>query len=290
MKETDHRKNYQKEVKNALQMLEAGVREMFESERYEEYIQALARFHNYSFNNALLIAMQRPDATAVASFTTYRKMKIHIKKGEKGIKILCPVPYTKQVHEVNGDGEEQIKVVPQMRFKIGYVFDIAQTDGKLPSIVEPPTENSDALRGAVDALICTDQISYDEALRNGGANGFYNLIDGSIHLKPDMSDLMTLRCLVHEKAHKHLHGQKDGLSRQTREIEAEATSAVVMACLGYYTKVRQYSDGYIAGWSREKSTKELLESAARIMEASKSLLNWITSSCSLTVMEGEIAA
>lgn len=251
-------------AKEAIQLLESGVQEMFNSEKYKDYLKFYSRLHNYSFNNCILIYSQFPTATAVASYRTWKSMKINVKKGEKGIKVLVPIPYKKETK----DGEEE----EHLWFKVGNVFDISQTDGELPKLGKELMEDSEMLDQLVERLIIESHgtISYDFSLTGETTNGYCN--SEGIKLRPGMSSLQTFKTLMHEKAHSILHVGKQ-IDRKTAELEAESTAFVVCSMMGFNTE--EYSFGYVVGWAQDKSVIELHKSLTVIEKTSREILDWV---------------
>ena len=209
------------QVREITDKLEQGIKELFESERFKEYLRTMSKFYNYSFNNTLLIAMQKPEATLVAGYTAWqRNFDRHVMKGEKGIRILAPAPYKTQMEMekidpktqkpvLDADGKPVTEMVEVMRpaFKVVSVFDVSQTEGKeLPDIVV------DELKGTVE-----NYTAFFEALRqispvpigfediSGGAKGYYHLEDRRIAIQKGMSEIQTVKTAIHEIAHAKLH-------------------------------------------------------------------------------------
>ena len=209
------------QVREITDKLEQGIKELFESERFKEYLRTMSKFYNYSFNNTLLIAMQKPEATLVAGYTAWqRNFDRHVMKGEKGIRILAPAPYKTQMEMekidpktqkpvLDADGKPVTEMVEVMRpaFKVVSVFDVSQTEGKeLPDIVV------DELKGTVE-----NYTAFFEALRqispvpigfediSGGAKGYYHLEDRRIAIQEGMSEIQTVKTAIHEIAHAKLH-------------------------------------------------------------------------------------
>lgn len=275
------------QLHKAVKSLETEVDAMFKSGRFEEYLKMLSQFHNYSFNNVILAFAQNPRITRIASRSTWKKVGMVVRKGETPIQVFCPVPteVTRLVTETGRDGKTVKREVTQQRtaFKIGYVYDIAQCDGELPTLVDVPQNNSKAVRQAViDMMKRDNSILFDPELISGQVNGFFSPASGEIHLKPYMTGLQTFRCLCHELAHRQLHGihaPKD-ISREQEEIEAEAVSFLVCSSLGMEETI-SYSAGYIATWSKERSTKELMACIGRVEKAAKDILELITNNTDL---------
>ena len=291
------------ESKNAQQVreitdkLEQGIKELFESERFKEYLRTMSKFYNYSFNNTLLIAMQKPEATYVAGYTSWqRNFDRQVMKGEKGIKILAPAPYKAQEeHEkidpltqkpvIGADGKAVTETVEVLRpaFKVVSVFDVSQTDGKeLPDIIV------DELKGTVenyeaffDALKQESPVPISFEDIPGGAKGFFSPVESRIAIQEGMSEIQTVKTAIHEIAHAKLHAVKpdekaapeDKKDRHTKEVEAESVAYTV--CQRYGIETSDYSFGYIAGWSSGKETKELKSSLDTIRKTAAEMIEGI---------------
>ena len=285
-------------LKEITDRLEQGITELFDSERYKEYLRVMSKFHNYSFNNTLLIAMQKPDASLVAGFTAWKnQFQRNVKKGEKGIKIIAPSPFKiKQETEkidpqtqkpmIGRDGkpvtEEKEITIPA--YKVVSVFDVSQTEGK-----ELPDIAVDALTGDVEqysdffaALEKTSPVPIGFEKIEGGAHGYYHLEDKRIALDEDMSELQTLKTAIHEIAHAKLHDidlnapkdeQQPRVDRRTREVEAESVAYTV--CQHYGLDTSDYSFGYVAGWSSGRELAELKSSLETIRSAAADIINSI---------------
>ena len=242
----------------------------------------MSKFHNYSFNNTLLIAMQRPDATLVAGFNAWKdKHGRMVKKGEKGIKILAPYKY-KVDAEPEQEGEES-KTIERTGFKPTYVFDVSQTEGKeLPSIAVSElsgdvNEYNKFLRAL--RIICPVPIDFEDI--QDGSKGYFSDSENRIAIKKGMSQTQTIKTLVHETAHAMLHSStaenKDNpTDRRTKEVEAESIAFTV--CKKYGLDTEDYSFGYIAGWSSGKDTKELKASLERIKDTADKMITGIDKS------------
>jgi antirestriction protein ArdC len=265
--------------------LEAGIKGLFDSGQYAAYLKTLSKFHNYSFNNCILIAMQRPDATHIAGYTAWQQnFKRQVMKGEKGIKIIAPSPYKmrkeqEQIDPTSGsvvvgkDGKplmEEVEVkVPA--FKIATVFDISQTDGEpLPEIgVNELTGDVDKYSDFFKALEKSSPVPISIEEIASGAKGYYEQVDKRIAIQGGMSELQTLKTAIHEIAHARLHdidknAPKDvpRPDRDTREVEAESVAFTV--CAHYGLDTSDYSFGYIAGWSGDKEMDALKQSLETI--------------------------
>ena len=285
-------------LKEITDRLEQGITELFDSERYKEYLRVMSKFHNYSFNNTLLIAMQKPDASLIAGFTAWKnQFQRNVKKGEKGIKIIAPSPFKiKQETEkidpqtqkpvIGRDGkpvtEEKEITIPA--YKVVSVFDVSQTEGK-----ELPDIAVDALTGDVErysdffaALEKTSPVPIGFEKIEGGAHGYYHLEDKRIALDEGMSELQTLKTAIHEIAHAKLHNidlnapkddQQPRVDRRTREVEAESVAYTV--CQHYGLDTSDYSFGYVAGWSSGRELAELKSSLETIRSAAADIINSI---------------
>lgn len=284
------------ELDETLKRLEQGVRDVFTSENYLEYLRFFAKMHNYSFNNTILILSQLPTASFCASYQTWKSLKCPVKKGQKGLSILVPIPY-KQEQSVtckdkngqtiyNSDGSKQTEkiYVERICFRIGKVFDISQTAGELPTLAHELYGNNDGFAKAITELMENPDIviAYDNDLIGTNTNGYYHVAEHRIALKSGMSINQTMKTLIHERAHSILH-TKDGnhYTRNEAEVQAESTAFVVSEVLGLDTS--DYSFGYIAGWSNGKDLKELQQSLSIIEKTSREILTWITDNCSLSI-------
>ena len=285
-------------LKEITDRLEQGITELFESERYKEYLRVMSKFHNYSFNNTLLIAMQKPDASLVAGFSSWKNnFGRSVMKGEKGIKIIAPSPFTvKQEVEktdpqtgkpvIGKDGkpvteEKEIKVPA---YKVVSVFDVSQTEGReLPDIaVDELTGDVDRFKDFFAALEQASPVPVGFEKIEGGAHGYYHLEEKRIAIDEGMSDLQTLKTAIHEIAHAKLHDidlnapkeeQKPRVDRRTREVEAESVAYTV--CQHYGLDTSDYSFGYVAGWSSGKELAELRGSLETIRSTAAEMINAI---------------
>ena len=295
------------QVREITDKLEQGIKELFESERFKEYLRTMSKFYNYSFNNTLLIAMQKPEATYVAGYTSWqRNFDRQVLKGEKGIKILAPAPYKAQEERekidpltqkpvIGTDGKAVTETVEVLRpaFKVVSVFDVSQTDGKeLPDIIV------DELKGTVenyeaffDALkqVSPVPISFEDI--PGGAKGFFSPVESRIAIQEGMSEIQTVKTAIHEIAHAKLHAFKpdekaapeDKKDRHTKEVEAESVAYTV--CQRYGIETSDYSFGYIAGWSSGKETKELKSSLDTIRMTAAEMIEGIDAKLKVLLAE-----
>lgn len=289
------------EMDQALETLENGVKEVFTSENYRNYLKFFSQFHNYSFNNVIMILSQYPTASKVASFKTWNKLGLKVKKGSKGIKILVPIPYSYTKEEVVTDEFNQVKYdkngnkvieeteVKGLTFRLGNVFDISQVDGEVPTLTNELQDNPKQLEKAIESLIrtSTTPINYDYSLNSQTAYGYYSLIEKAIYLRADLSSMHTFKTLIHEKAHSMLHNKdQHNYTREEAEVQAESIAFVVCNCLGFNTS--EYSFGYIASWSKNKELKELKTSLKVIAETSNEILKWIEESTDLKSVESNL--
>ena len=254
-------------MKEITDRLETGIQELFDSDRYKAYLTTMAKFHNYSFNNTLLIAMQ--GGQLVAGFNKW-KDTFHrtVKKGEKGIKILAPAPYKvkqkmekldeqgKPILDKDGKPLTEEKAVQIPAFKVVSVFDVSQTEGEpLPSIAV--NELSGSVQDYQDFFKALEQaspvpIGFEDI--EGGAHGYFHLLDNRIAIQEGMSQLQTIKTAIHEIAHAKLHAidpndpeQTNRPDSRTREVQAESVAYAV--CQHYGLDTSEYSFGYVAGWS-----------------------------------------
>lgn len=272
--------------------LEDGLKEIFDSDKYKNYLNTMAKFHNYSVNNTLLINQQKPDATLVAGFDSWaRNFGRHVKKGERGIKIIAPAPYMvkkeKQIVDpktgeklFNPDGtpkttEVEVKIPV---FKVSYVYDISQTYGKeLPTLGVAELGNTvDRAKDYIDSLKKVSPVPIEFGVTNGDSKGFYSPSNQSITIKDGMSDAQTIKTMVHEISHAKLHNpealKKEGKRKSKGTIEMEAESVAYIVCQHFGIDTSDYSFGYIAGWSEGKGTEELKESMQSIRETSSEMI------------------
>ena len=295
------------QVREITDKLEQGIKELFESERFKEYLRTMSKFYNYSFNNTLLIAMQKPEATYVAGYTSWqRNFDRQVMKGEKGIKILAPAPYKAQEERekidpltkkpmIDADGKAVTETVEVLRpaFKVVSVFDVSQTDGKeLPDIIV------DELKGTVenyeaffDALKQESPVPISFEDIPGVAKGFFSPVESRIAIQEGMSEIQTVKTAIHEIAHAKLHAVKpdekaapeDKKDRHTKEVEAESVAYTV--CQRYGIETSDYSFGYIAGWSSGKETKELKSSLDTIRKTAAEMIEGIDAKLKVLLAE-----
>ena len=292
-----------KDMDSIMQSLESGVEELFTSNRYQEFLKTMAKFHNYSFNNTMLIAMQRPDATLVTSYKNWQSMGRQVMKGEKGITIIAPAPYKKMKEKevldenqrpiMGTDGKpktEQVEVtVPH--FKAVTVFGIAQTSGEpiqtlAPELLTAAVQDFDSFMQAIQK-ISPVPIRFDEIDDN--ANGYYHNADKEIVIKKGLSESQTLKTAIHETVHAKLHDREimESLGvekdRLTKEVEAESVAYCVCSSFGLDTS--DYSFPYIAGWSSSREMKEMKASMDVIRKTAGEMIDQLTEKLEIILEE-----
>lgn len=292
-----------KDMDSIMQSLESGVEELFTSNRYQEFLKTMAKFHNYSFNNTMLIAMQRPDATLVTSYKNWQSMGRQVMKGEKGITIIAPAPYKKMKEKevldenqrpiMGTDGKpktEKVEVtVPH--FKAVTVFDIAQTSGEpiqtlAPELLTAAVQDFDSFMQAIQKISLVP-IRFDEI--DGNANGYYHNADKEIVIKKGLSESQTLKTAIHETAHAKLHDKEimESLGvekdRLTKEVEAESVAYCVCSSFGLDTS--DYSFPYIAGWSSSREMKEMKASMDVIRKTAGEMIDQLTEELEIILEE-----
>lgn len=290
-------KTQKEQLEEITARLEQGILELFNSERFREYLQVMSQFHRYSLRNTILIAMQKPDATRVAGFNTWKtKFGRTVKKGEKGIRILAPAPKKiKQEQEkfdpktklpiIGEDGEpvreEKEIVIP--RYKIVSVFDVSQTEGKeLPDIaVDELTGSVERYEDFFAALKAVSPFPITFAAIPGRSHGYCDCMSQCIVVDEGMSELQTLKTTIHEIAHAKLHDtsidakteKQTQLDRQTKEVQAKSVAYTV--CQHYGLDTSEYSFGYVVGWSSGKTLPELKSSVEVIHRAAAEIISGI---------------
>ncbi len=260
-------------TRSYIEELDAGVKELFESDRFKSYLDFLSRFHSYSINNTIAIFLQKPDASLVASYTDWKKHNRLVRHGEKGIKIIAPHVY--EVEKTDGTTAQQVG------FHIAYCFDISQTEGE--PLPESPCQPVDA--AVADGMSVLTMLSEKVAPCpveftefEGSANGYYNSAENRIVVRASLSESMKIRCLLHETAHAWLDS-KYSAERETdqhsREVRSEAVSYCCSRYLGLDTSA--YSFGYIAQWSKDKTLDELKASISAITRTADQIIKDIES-------------
>ena len=287
-------------MREIVDSIENGIKELFESDKYQQYLSTMSRFHRYSVNNTMLIYMQRPDATHVAGFNKWRdQFGRNVLKGEKGIRIIAPTPYKKKVEEIKTDPETNAPVLDadgkaiieekEIRipmFKVVSVFDVSQTAGKpLPQLAADLSGNVQQYEVFMEALRRASPVPMEIKPVARDTDGFFSIKAQSITIRAGMSEVQTVCAAVHEIAHAKLHDYEhmteladDGetilvpgeKSRNTEEVEAESISYAV--CQYYGIETGENSFGYIATWSKGKELKELRASLETINKTASELI------------------
>lgn len=291
----------QAEMDEMIERIDEGVKAVFQSEKYKEYLKFASKFTDYSARNTLLINLQRPDATLVAAYGKWKQLGRQVERGQTGIEILAPVAYkTNQVLETerpavdefgnqlyNPDGTEKMETVEKpmtgLAFKKVYVFDVSQTSGKeLPDPVTELTGDIDSARkeAVFAALKKVTGIDIEFKDIKGGAKGYYSATNNEIVIKSGMSDAQTLKTAFHEAAHNLLHDPaKDIVTnkspRNEKEVQAESVAFMVAERFGIDTS--EYSFPYIASWSDGKQLEQLKSALQEIQEAAKKISTEIES-------------
>lgn len=284
----------QKRLEEIMEKLEQGVKDVFTSEKYIKYLSTMAKFHDYSFNNILLIAMQRPDATLIAGYQAWKKnFGRNVMQGEKGIRILAPSPYKiRQIVEkkdpvtrkalIGADGkpvmEEKEVTIPA--YKVVTVFDVSQTEGKeLPTIADELTGDVEQYEDFFSALEKTSPVRIGFEKIKGSTHGYYHLEEKRIAIDEGMSELQNLKTAIHEMAHAKMHDidlnappekKSNRPGRRTREVQAESVAYVV--CQHYGLETSEYSFEYIATWSSGREVAELKDSLTVIRNTASELI------------------
>lgn len=294
----EEKKTNKQRLKDITDSIENGIKELFESDKYQQYLQTMSRFHRYSVNNQMLIYMQNPNATLVAGFNKWHdQFGRNVKKGEKGIKIIAPTPYKKKIEETKldpdtklpilDDNGNEVKVEKEIQipmFRVVSVFDVSQTAGKpLPQLASDLSGNVQNYDAFLEAIKRSSSVPITfEPISN--ADGYFSLDEQKIVICDGMSEVQTVSALLHELAHSKLHNRtkddkvqtdeqdadKPKLDRNTEEVQAESISFAV--CAYYGIKTEENSFGYIASWSNGKKLSELRESLETINKTSNIMI------------------
>ena len=280
-------------LKEITASIEDGIKELFQSESYAQYLQTMSRFHHYSVNNQVLIHMQKPDATLVAGFNKWKnQFGRNVIKGEHGIKIIAPTPFKKKIEQEKLDPDTQLpmldadgKIITEEKtiqipmYKPVTVFDVSQTEGKpLPQLAHDLSGNVANYDVFMEALRRSSPVPISIEVMGGGMDGYFDLEHQDIAIRKGMSEVQTVSAVIHEMAHALLHNRaKDTeektpeLSRSTEEVQAESISYAVCAYYGIATGDNSF--GYIASWSKDKTLSELRESLEVISKTADGLIN-----------------
>ncbi len=297
----DHDKNKDR-LKEITDSIEQGIKDLFQSDKYMEYLRTMSRFHRYSLNNTVLIAMQKPDATLVAGFNKWRdQFERNVRRGEKGIKIIAPTPFKKKIEQekldpdthapiLNPDGsivmeEKEIKIP---MYKVVSVFDVSQTEGKpLPQLASNLTGNVQQYEIFMEALRRSSPVPIGFERIADNSDGYFSLTDQRIAIREGMSEVQTVSAAIHEIAHSKLHNREQAQiaaaqgdeaaeppkpkDRRTEEVEAESISFAVCAYYGISTGENSF--GYIASWSKDKELPELRASLETINQTASGFIS-----------------
>lgn len=292
------------EMKQITEKLEKGVEELFASDKYQKFLDTMAKFPRYSINNNLLILMQKPDATLVQSYTGWKQMGRYVKKGEKGIRILAPTPFKidREQNKLDEKGQtildkdgEPVKETVQISmtgFKPVSTFDLSQTEGEpIPSLgVSELTGSVEGYASLIDAIQKASPAPIEFKDTGSAAKGYFVPAENKIVVQKEMSEIQTVKTLIHEIAHAKLHNmdvqkaREDGeQTRSSKEVEAESVAYTVCQHFGIDTS--DYSFGYVAGWSEGKELKELKASLDTIQTAASDLITSIEDNAKELVTE-----
>lgn len=288
-------KTEKQKVQEITEKLEQGIKELFESEKYKTYLNTMSKFHNYSFNNIMLIAMQKPDATLVAGFKAWQKnFDRHVKKGEKGIRILAPAPYKikeerdkidpvtqELLLDKDGNPQKEEVEITIPAFRAVSVFDVAQTDGKpIPELAAKELlSDVEGYQDMIRAVEAISPVPIELEEIAGDSKGYYDREAKRIAVQENMSEGQTLKTMIHEVAHSKLHSkeveqdEQMKKDRNTKEVEAESIAYTV--CQHFGVDTSDYSFGYIAGWSSGRDTKKLRASMDTIRRTASELITGI---------------
>ena len=259
---------------NILERLAEGITQLTSSERWQDWLTMQSRFHNYSFNNTLLILDQKPEASRVAGFNAWRKLDRFVRKGEKGIWILAPMVYKSDARDDASTGDEVTKVI--RGFKAVPVFDVSQTDGaELPEVcVRLDGEDEAGLFERLRSMAASIGFTVEDATDLGGANGMCAHDERRILVLTSNAPVQRAKTLAHELGHAILHGPRDARpdTRAVMELEAESVAFVVCTAAGITSD--DYSFGYVASWSGggDEALAAIKASGGRIQRAADQIL------------------
>ena len=282
-------------VQELTNKLEQGLQDLFNSDSYRNYLSTMSKFHNYSFNNTLLIAMQKPDATLVAGYKAWQKnFERHVNKGEKAIRILAPAPYKikeerdkidpvtqELLLDKDGNPQKEEVEITIPAFRAVSVFDVAQTDGKpIPELAAKELlSDVEGYQDMIRAVEAISPVPIELEEIAGDSKGYYDREAKRIAVQENMSESQTLKTMIHEVAHSKLHSkeveqdEQMRKDRNTKEVEAESVAYTV--CQHFGVDTSDYSFGYIAGWSSGRDTKELRSSMDTIRRTASELITGI---------------
>ncbi len=284
------------EVKELTDKLEQGIKDLYESDRYKDYLKVMSQLPNYSVNNQILIMLQQPEASLVMGYKSWEKLDRHVKKGERGIRIIAPCPYKvkkdmekmdphTQQPVMGRDGtplKEQVEVtVPA--YKVISVFSQEQTEGKeLPEIAYDLTKDVDGYSRFMEALKEVSPVPVEIRHINGGTHGFYSNNTKTICLAEGMSQEQAIKTLCHELGHAILHDRETGKEKDKRPdrstMEVEAESVAYTVCQHFGIDSSDYSFGYVAGWARDKELSQLKDSLSVIRSTAAEIIDAVEKS------------
>jgi len=285
---SENKKSRYEQVQEITAKLEKGIIELFESDKYKEYLSVMSRFSNYSFNNSLLIALQAPDTQAVAGYNSWqRNFNRHVKAGSKAIKIIAPCPMKKTVEEVlkdefgrpvlDGNGNPKTEKVEKkfLGFRAENVFRLEDTEGEpLPEIVQILDKGVDNYKDIMDILCKISPVPIHIKEFGGQPNGYYSLTEQAIYVKESLPELQKIKTTIHELAHALLHDKVRGTDLDSTQIEkevsAESVAFTVASYLGLNTQ--DYSFGYVAGWAGDKEVSTLKEKMEVIRKTANEII------------------
>ena len=295
-------------VQELTDKLEQGLQDLFNSDSYCNYLRTMSKFHNYSFNNTLLIAMQKPDATLVAGYKAWQKnFERHVNKGEKAIRILAPAPYKikeerdkidpvtqELLLDKDGNPQKEEVEITIPAFRAVSVFDLSQTDGKpIPELTAKELlSDVEGYQDMIRAVEAISPVPIELEEIAGDSKGYYDSEAKRIAVQENMSESQTLKTMIHEVAHSKLHSkeveqdEQMRKDRNTKEVEAESVAYTVCQHFGIDTS--DYSFGYIAGWSSGRDTKELRASMDTIRKTASELITGIEGQLHLLELEKEV--
>ena len=290
MKKYTSKSNEQRkeEISELMTMLENGVRATFETEEFKNYLTFCSRLYTYSLNNQILIMLQKPNASLCQSFTNWKKAKRFVKRGEKGLKIFAPAPYTvhgerfkkddlgNYITDDDGNAVRETYSKKIMSYKIVHTFDVSQTDGEpLPEIckeLDGKVENYQHYISAVKDFAKVP-VSFEKSRKK--ALGWYDLKEKRIVVKEGLSELQTLKTLIHESAHAALHTLENVAQKGTHQVETEAEAVAFVVCKHFGIDTDDYSFQYLASWATGKDVPELKESLETIRSTASSFIEAI---------------
>ena len=266
-----------------MKALEEGVKDFMETDAYKSYLRAVGKFHNYSMNNIMLITMQRPDATLVAGYNTWKKsFNRNVKRGEKGLKIIAPMPVSVEKEEDRvdqyGNTYKEKVTVTVPRFRAVTVFDVSQTDGDpLPDISPAELKNEvNNYSAFLKAVEKASDVPINFIGIEGSAKGYFNVANNEISVAKGMSESQTLKTLIHEIAHSVLHNKDNGgvfIDTKTKEVQAESVAFSVCSHFGIDTS--EYTFPYVTAWAGDKDLKTLRNSMDTIKDTASLLIHRI---------------